>query len=200
MTTTTLPRFVPPDLTQSERTEHGIVYYTLHHPRHGLPSAMGFKGRSGKRSFYFRFANEAKMREHIARFFTGLKQQAENVLNRRQERTAVDASAHFAVGDIVYNSWGWEQTNIDFYKVIKVHKNSVTLQGIADERTYTSSMTGTCVPCPDVPARHNYNLRNDELDISRHGVHTSGNRAYLSFKHGSGSKWEGRPMGWSSYA
>lgn len=35
------------------------------------------------------------------------------------------------VGDIVYTSWGYDQTNIDFYQVVKVTKASVKLQRIA---------------------------------------------------------------------
>lgn len=32
------------------------------------------------------------------------------------------------VGDILYSSWGYDQTNIDFYKVLKVTKASVKIQ------------------------------------------------------------------------
>lgn len=30
-------------------------------------------------------------------------------------------------GDILYSSWGYDQTNIDFYKVLKVTKSSVKI-------------------------------------------------------------------------
>ena len=32
------------------------------------------------------------------------------------------------VGDILYSSWGYYQTNIDFYKVVKVSEFSVLIQ------------------------------------------------------------------------
>lgn len=37
----------------------------------------------------------------------------------------------FNVGDLFYHSWGWEQTNINFYQVIEVKKSSVVFRSIA---------------------------------------------------------------------
>ena len=34
------------------------------------------------------------------------------------------------VGDIYYDSWGYEQTNIDFYQVTAVNKGSFTIRRI----------------------------------------------------------------------
>ena len=34
------------------------------------------------------------------------------------------------VGDILYSSWGYDQTNIDFYKVVRVSESSVWIQQI----------------------------------------------------------------------
>ena len=35
------------------------------------------------------------------------------------------------VGDILYSSWGYDQTNIDFYKVVKVSEFSVWIQELS---------------------------------------------------------------------
>ena len=38
------------------------------------------------------------------------------------------------VGDVFYNSWGYEQTNIDFYEVVKLRgKTQIVLRAIASE-------------------------------------------------------------------
>jgi hypothetical protein len=37
------------------------------------------------------------------------------------------------VGDILYSSWGYDQTNIDFYKVVRVSKSSVWIQQIGQK-------------------------------------------------------------------
>ena len=50
------------------------------------------------------------------------------------------------IGDIYYCSWGYEQTNIDYYMVVKVTKNSAWLASLPDNRTYTGPMCGKCSP------------------------------------------------------
>lgn len=40
---------------------------------------------------------------------------------------------YFQVGDILYNSWGYEQTNIDFYEITRMTKSSLFIRSIASE-------------------------------------------------------------------
>lgn len=42
---------------------------------------------------------------------------------------------YFAPNDIVYNTWGYDQTNIDFYRVTKVTAKFVTLEAIGSTVT-----------------------------------------------------------------
>lgn len=51
-------------------------------------------------------------------------------------------------GEIFYNSWGFEQTNIDFYQVVKVSPKSITFRAVDKVKTYSSdiSMSGKCKP------------------------------------------------------
>ena len=53
-------------------------------------------------------------------------------------------------GDILVSSWGFEQTNVDFYEVVSmVGKASVSIRKIAGEiAKYDSSMSGTIRPVP----------------------------------------------------
>jgi hypothetical protein len=38
------------------------------------------------------------------------------------------------VGDILYSSWGYDQTNIEFFKVVKVSEFSVWIQEVGAAR------------------------------------------------------------------
>ena len=51
-------------------------------------------------------------------------------------------------GDIFYSSWGYEQTNIDFYEVVKVTDKSVFFRDLASDKTYdpNNSLYGTSTP------------------------------------------------------
>lgn len=46
-------------------------------------------------------------------------------------------------------SWGWEQTNIDYYECTAIRgKRQVVIRQIAAESIETQSMQGQCVPKP----------------------------------------------------
>ncbi len=45
-----------------------------------------------------------------------------------QFRKAVQSVLDIAVGDILYSNWGYDQTNIDFYQVLKRTAKQVTLR------------------------------------------------------------------------
>ena len=47
------------------------------------------------------------------------------------------------MGDIMYSSWGYDQTNVDFYKVVRVTKASAWLQPIGSKGCWRAR-TGLC--------------------------------------------------------
>ena len=52
-------------------------------------------------------------------------------------------------GDLFYTSWGYEQTNIDFYQVVSFKGQTVVVVSVASERTYDGPMSGNCKPVKD---------------------------------------------------
>ena len=44
-----------------------------------------------------------------------------------------EAKDSWGVGSILYSSWGYEQTNIEFYKVIKRTKSTVTIVRLSED-------------------------------------------------------------------
>ncbi len=71
---------------------------------------------------------------------------------RAAERKQTNASAQATVGMIFVHSWGYDQTNIDFYEVTAVSESGrqVTLRELQQDRTHDGnlSMQGTCTPKP----------------------------------------------------
>lgn len=59
--------------------------------------------------------------------------------NRKAELVAKNKAARegmvnpYKVGQLLYESWGWEQTNIDFYEVVEVKAKSVIVRPISGE-------------------------------------------------------------------
>jgi len=63
------------------------------------------------------------------------------------------------IGDIYVCSWGYDQTNIDYYKVTNVKNKTVNLVSIGQKRNYTGPMQGECVPDPSVVGNKIYTKR-----------------------------------------
>ena len=109
------------------------------------------RGKSiyAKPIFNYRFNSLERMQEWLGKD-----------LNRRLEIKAFDDQRKldrkkalevnpFQVGQILYDSWGYEQTNIDFYQVIEVKNKSVVLQPIKGQMMPSegySSMAGMTAP------------------------------------------------------
>jgi hypothetical protein len=53
------------------------------------------------------------------------------------------------VGDLFYSSWGYDQTNIDFYQVTAVKAKSVEARRIAGNSKYDGPMNGHTSPMPN---------------------------------------------------
>jgi hypothetical protein len=54
-----------------------------------------------------------------------------------------------AIGDLFYSSWGYDQTNIDFYQVTSVKNRMVGLTPIAGNSKYDGPMNGNTKPQPN---------------------------------------------------
>lgn len=108
--------------------------------------ALGFKGKSVKAAFHYRFGNVEKAQEHIAGFVTKVEKDAADRAAEKAERKA--KVRELVVGDVLIDSWGYEQTNVDYYQVIElVGKSSVVMQQIRGEKTHGSNGdSGKCVP------------------------------------------------------
>ena len=86
------------------------------------------------------------------------------------------------VGDILYNSWGYDQTNVDFYQIVKVLDASVIIRQISSEQVPNSGgfMSSYVRPIPN-------SFVGEEI---RKNVNFYGNKYYLSSKFGQISKYE----------
>lgn len=106
----------------------------------------------GKPAFNYRFRNAEQMmtwleKELIRRFAIKAYQE-----ERKAERKKALEVNPFQVGQIIYDSWGWEQTNIDFYQVVEVKNKSVVLRPIQGKMIPSegySSMAGLTAPVKD---------------------------------------------------
>lgn len=107
--------------------------------------AKCFVGRAGKPRWFYKL-NMAQMEKQISQTVEGQaawnKMQAEHKAQRAQP-------TNVEVGDVFKCSWGYEQTNIDYFQVTKViSPNMIEVREIAASKTETQWLAGQCVPVP----------------------------------------------------
>jgi len=95
--------------------------------------ARGYTRKSRNFAFNYRFATADKRSSYVAKW-------VKNLVNR-EERKKQDRAARFAkhtleVGDVVNTSWGYNQTQCEFYQVVGLKaKTMVHLREIAQKHT-----------------------------------------------------------------
>jgi hypothetical protein len=144
-------RFFPSELTEIISVpEYGIEVRYCFHP---YPKAMMFTGKKEKRDWYFRYRSQEEMMKKINDYITVYKnrvdQKRKEAEKSKAEQVDFKASEHFKVGDIIVNTWGWEQTNVDFYQVTEVLNKKIRVAEIHKNYDETGFMSGSSMPCKD---------------------------------------------------
>lgn len=89
---------------------------------------------------------------------------------------------------VLYKSWGYDQTNVDFYLVVEETPKSVKVVELCQARIEEGFMSGRCVPIPEVftrtPARRVMKRKNEDGSTRYKGL----------------SEWDGTPKYFSTYA
>lgn len=129
--------YIPKESTPFNIEGFAAVAY-FHEGKNGKPYAVGFRGKAQKPAFNFSFSDAAKRSAYC---FSWLCDQAD-AEERKAERKAQAKAERAAfvnplrIGDVLHYSWGWEQTNPEFWQVIEVRGKIVWLREIAQ---YASS-------------------------------------------------------------
>lgn len=150
-TTTSAPvhRFPPNGLTERIEVEGGVIY---HAP--DMLTAIAYTGRKAKATWYYKFRNAQEAESKIAEFIGELKRHAEQKAERKAERLALDIRGAIEEGAILVYSWGWEQTNVEAFQVIRVlgkrvaEVREISVDSVPGSRTELS-MSDTARPVPD---------------------------------------------------
>ena len=136
---------IPPGSTEIQDTESDAVVYLS---ERRLLIAMGFSGKAQKPAFHFSFRTEDDRARHVEKFFQSRRASLKFKAERKAERTSQGRGLE--VGDVLRSSWGYDQTNIDYYEVTAViGKRMVEVREIGFEHVeYTGYMSGKSVPKP----------------------------------------------------
>lgn len=159
--------------------------------KHNKPTCMIVKDAPRSKFGYkiienYRFGNEERMLKHVKEFIQNnidytKRKEEEKIKRKKDNENAVNL---LNIGDILYDSWGYEQTNIDFYQVVDIKGKSAYIRPIASEIVPGSegNMSANVRPIKD-------KFTSDE--VQRKVIQAYGNNVFLKSKFGSISKYDG---------
>lgn len=114
--------------------------------RPGGVCELAFAGMRCKPDYAYRFDTPEAAEAHRATWLAGKQGSADEKRARVEQQR--EAGQQLAVGDVLVATWGYEQTNIDYYQVTrKVGARSIEIRALEKDTNYSGeAMAGECVP------------------------------------------------------
>lgn len=113
----------------------------------GVLYGLAFHGKAQKPDWHYRFRSEEECAKAIARLIESRKGRREQMAKRKADQ---NQPSKLKVGDVLRCSWGYDQTNVDFYQVTAVvGATMVEARPIAEISRNTGDLCGRCKPDPD---------------------------------------------------
>lgn len=167
--------------------ENSVVYlYDV-----GYFAGIAYQGRRSKPDYHYRFSDEQSARVWAKNYNNKVDIKIAEALQRKKEsdQERLEAAKSVKVGDIYYASWGYDQTNIDFYMVLSKTPKTVKVVKIPSVNTNVSDLkSGSSYV---VPADINVNDINPE-DIEVKRINRYGGFRVASYANA--QKWDGQPQ------
>lgn len=141
--------FYIPKGAKRVRARHSAAVAYCYTAANGKLTAMLFYGKQAKPIWHYHFETALKRQQKIERGFAHYAAlEAQKAAKRAEEK----AWQHpYKPGDIFKSSWGYDQTNIDWYEVLEVRGKQLVMTEIQQSRVETQWAVGKCVPLPGKP-------------------------------------------------
>jgi hypothetical protein len=98
----------------------------------GKPTVKIFKPKAVKPWYHYSFPTIEKRENFVARVVTEFEAYQDRKKAYRQERATGDPAA-LRVGTVMYYSWGYDQTNIEYWQVVKQQGRFAWVRQIGQE-------------------------------------------------------------------
>lgn len=177
--------YIPKGATKVADKKSDAVAYLHEHA--GKPCAVIFYGRQAKPVGRYQYRSPSEREAHVMRSFAQREDMTRRQSERRQQRKATGRGVE--VGTILYASWGYEQTNVNFYRVAKL---------VGSTMAELEELDAISVGAPDRPWATDKVVPGEEGNGHIHRVVIRAGRATVDGHYC--SVWDGRPLHTSSYA
>ncbi len=119
--------------------------------------ALCYVGKATKPAFYYRYRNISQLyesvKEALSRYDEYFRGKAERAAKMKELNKCFDIQKYLKIGDIIQNTWGYEQTNQEFYQVTGFKgRTQIIIKELCQDhisRDGYSSMSAFTVPVKD---------------------------------------------------
>jgi hypothetical protein len=170
---------------------HGNLFIFLYQNERGF-ILKAYRGRATKPMAFYRFRTEHERAGYLLRIKNEETSRVNRVEERKAERKAV--TCELKVGDVLHYSWGYDQTNCEFYQVVALTAKGVKIREI-DGRQVPSASDGMSSMSCQMEAVPNAFIAAAPVMTKRMTTNTS-----VGMSYGVASKWDGKPKYSSWYA
>jgi len=140
-------RYIPKGSTKITAKADGVSCVYVYQSA-GRFYAIAYRGTAARSEFHHSYRTDAQRVAHVNAFLDSVKQSHER---RAQRRAAKSAWVNpLTAGDILHTSWGYDQTNTEFFAVTRVSGRRVWIREIAAAYTATGDMSGRVRPAMPV--------------------------------------------------
>jgi len=134
-------RYIPKGARKvSDRKSDAVAYVYTQRDR---PCVLVYYGKQSKPVVHNVCRTMVEVERIVARCFEGRQGHDKLKAEMNAKRTAAPA---LEVGDIMVASWGYDQTNVDFYEVTELAGKYVIVRKIGAAEVKTGHDAGKCVP------------------------------------------------------
>lgn len=180
----------------ADKQSDAVAYLYTHKAADKVfPAARVFFGNQSKPVIHCYFTSEAKREAEIERAFDGRRKTMAFKAERRIARASWVPT--YKVGDIFRTSWGYDQTNVEYFQIVEIKGKQAVLREICQNVTETGWNTGTCSPIAGkfIEPRHDGDNRGRPIRrlMQEHGIKIDDVRMAWLVKGDASARW-------SSYA
>jgi hypothetical protein len=137
-------RFIPQGYELAlDNKDLGIAIYTRDGETLG---GMCFVGKAIKPTWFYRFKSVEQRNKEIEQTFARVQSKLDRKAQEKAKKSEAMQNHGVVVGDVFRCSWGYDQTNIDYYEVISITGKTATICRIGCLSEETGFLQGQSVP------------------------------------------------------
>ena len=147
-------RYIEPGSVKVSDKQSDAIAYLYASRRNGKPGLQVFFGKQSKPVIWSWYSTKEARNSALRQYFEGRRK---SIAFKQERKGARKNFVHNAkVGDVYYTSWGYDQTNVEFFQIVEIHGKFAILRELSQASETTGWETGNCSAKKDFFAQPRY--------------------------------------------